>query len=85
MFQVRRISLKATLPERADPGSAGYDLFAAHGATGPARGKGLLRTGWAMKMPSGQYGRFAPRSGLALKHFIDTGAGVIDQSYRGEC
>ena len=25
----------------------------------------------------------APRSGLAHKHFIDVGAGVIDQDYRG--
>lgn len=29
-------------------------------------------------------GRIAPRSGLAAKHFIDTGAGVIDEDYRGE-
>ena len=25
----------------------------------------------------------APRSGLAAKHFIDVGAGVIDEDYRG--
>lgn len=29
-------------------------------------------------------GRIAPRSGLAAKHFIDTGAGVIDADYRGQ-
>lgn len=29
-------------------------------------------------------GRVAPRSGLASKHFIDIGAGVIDADYRGE-
>jgi len=29
-------------------------------------------------------GRVAPRSGLASKHSIDTGAGVIDADYRGE-
>lgn len=29
-------------------------------------------------------GRVAPRSGLAVKHFIDTGAGVIDSDYRGQ-
>lgn len=28
-------------------------------------------------------GRVAPRSGLASKNFIDTGAGVIDADYRG--
>lgn len=34
-------------------------------------------------VPNGTYGRVAPRSGLAHKHFIDVGAGVIDQDYRG--
>lgn len=29
-------------------------------------------------------GRVAPRSGLAAKHSIDVGAGVIDADYRGE-
>ena len=37
-----------------------------------------------MACPEGTYGRVAPRSGLASKHFIDTGAGVIDADYRGE-
>jgi len=32
----------------------------------------------------GNYGRIAPRSGLAAKNFIDTGAGVVDPDYRGE-
>lgn len=31
----------------------------------------------------GYYGRVAPRSGLAVKNFIDVGAGVIDEDYRG--
>ena len=35
-------------------------------------------------LPPGCYGRIAPRSGLALKKFIDVGAGVIDANYRGE-
>ena len=35
------------------------------------------------QVPHGTYGRVAPRSGLAAKHFIDTGAGVIDEDYRG--
>jgi dUTP pyrophosphatase len=44
----------------------------------------LISTGIAMAIPTGNYGRIAPRSGLAVKNFIDVGAGVIDEDYRGE-
>ena len=50
----------------------------------PCRGKALIRTGLSFAIPNGNYGRIAPRSGLALKNSLDTGAGVIDSDYRGE-
>ena len=46
--------------------------------------KVLVKTGLSLAMPSGCYGRIAPRSGLAIKKFIDVGAGVVDADYRGE-
>ncbi len=49
----------------------------------PPRGKALVPTAIALAIPEGYYGRVAPRSGLAHKHFIDVGAGVIDCDYRG--
>jgi len=49
----------------------------------PARGKSLIKTDIQIELPSGCYGRVAPRSGLAHKHFLDVGAGVIDEDYRG--
>lgn len=49
----------------------------------PARGKGIVKTDLAIAIPHGTYARVAPRSGLAVKHFIDTGAGVVDEDYRG--
>ena len=50
----------------------------------PARGKALISTAISMAIPDGNYGRIAPRSGLAAKNSIDVGAGVIDSDYRGE-
>jgi hypothetical protein len=50
----------------------------------PARGKVCVKTGLQIAIPRGTYARIAPRSGLAAKHFIDTGAGVVDEDYRGE-
>lgn len=47
-------------------------------------GKGIVKTGISIACPPGTYGRVAPRSGLAVKKFIDVGAGVIDADYRGE-
>ena len=42
------------------------------------------RTGLAVAIPQGFYGRVAPRSGLAAKNGLDVLAGVIDSDYRGE-
>ena len=44
----------------------------------------MVSTGLRVLCPDGTYGRIAPRSGLASKHCIDVGAGVIDADYRGE-
>jgi len=38
----------------------------------------LIRTGLAVAIPAGYYGRLAPRSGLATQKCIDVLAGVID-------
>jgi dUTP pyrophosphatase len=64
--------------------AAGYDLFSIDELVIPSKGKQLISTGIAMAIPIGNYGRVAPRSGLACKNFIDVGAGVVDADYRGE-
>lgn len=43
----------------------------------------MVDTGLSVAIPEDCYGRVAPRSGLAWKHSIDTGAGVVDCDYRG--
>ena len=84
IVKVKKLCNNAKLPVRASTGAAGYDLAAAQTAVIPAYGKMLVKTGLSMSMPTGCYGRIAPRSGLALKKFIDVGAGVVDEGYRGE-
>lgn len=78
-----RLSPLATIPVRGSVGAAGYDLSSAKDVLIPARGKGLCPTDLCIALPEGTYGRVAPRSGLAWKHSLDTGAGVIDADYRG--
>ncbi|KAH0840103.1 dUTP pyrophosphatase [Lanmaoa asiatica] len=80
---VKRLSARAKLPTRGSPLAAGYDLHSAERKTIVARGKALIDTQLSIAVPIGTYGRVAPRSGLASKFMIDTGAGVIDADYRG--
>ena len=82
-LRVKKLSPSAVLPTRGSPGAAGYDLSAAHDSIVPARGKALIKTDLSIAIPENTYARIAPRSGLAHKHFIDTGAGVVDYDYRG--
>ena len=84
IVKVKRMNVNARLPSKGTKGSAGYDLAATQSAVVPAHGKCLVQTGLAISLPPGCYGRIAPRSGLAIKKFIDVGAGVIDADYRGE-
>ena len=58
-------------------------MFAAYECTVEPHGKTLVETDIAVQIPEHCYGRIAPRSGLAVKHSIDVGAGVIDADYRG--
>ncbi|KAJ9157458.1 Deoxyuridine 5'-triphosphate nucleotidohydrolase [Pleurostoma richardsiae] len=81
---IKKLSDKARLPTRGSDFAAGYDIYAAKDTVIPTRGKALIETDISMAVPAGTYGRIAPRSGLAAKHFIDTGAGVIDADYRGQ-
>nr|KAF6391825.1 deoxyuridine triphosphatase [Pipistrellus kuhlii] len=78
-----RLSEHATAPSKGSARAAGYDLYSAYDYTIPPMEKTLVKTDIQIALPSGCYGRVAPRSGLAAKHFIDVGAGVIDEDYRG--
>ena len=81
---IKKLSPNAITPTRASPGSVGYDLYSTETMSIGARERGIVCTGIAATIPVGVYGRVAPRSGLSVKHGIQTGAGVIDPDYTGE-
>jgi dUTP pyrophosphatase len=82
---IKKLSPDAIIPTRASPGSVGYDLYSTEDTVVPCQcGRVIVGTGIAVGLPEGVYARIAPRSGLAAKHCIDIGAGVIDPDYTGE-
>lgn len=84
VLSFKKLDPRAILPTRGSASAAGLDLYAIEGLTIPAGERCLARTGLAVAIPEGYYGRVAPRSGLATKNGLDTLAGVIDADYRGE-
>lgn len=84
MFQIQRTHSDAVVPSRGSVESAGWDLTTIESAEIPSLGRQLFGTGLKMRIPSGYYGRIAPRSGLSLNKGLMVGAGVIDSDYRGE-
>lgn len=81
---VRRIDDRSTVPTRGSSDAAGYDLYSSTDFTIHPGQRLLVSTGIAIEVPCGTYGRIAPRSGLAVRHGINVGAGVVDRDYRGE-
>lgn len=81
---IKKLSENAQIPTRASPGSVGYDLYSIEDMHILPYQRGIVCTGIAATIPMGVYGRIAPRSGLAVKHGVQTGAGVIDPDYTGE-
>jgi len=83
-LNVTKLVPHATLPARSTPGAAGYDLFSTDSYVVLPGRRVVVSTGISVQLPPGTYGRVAPRSGLAVKHGLDTLAGVIDPDYTGE-
>jgi len=83
-LNVTKLVPDANLPARSTPGAAGYDLFSTDSYVVLPGRRVVVSTGITVQLPPGTYGRIAPRSGLAVKHGLDTLAGVIDPDYTGE-
>jgi dUTP pyrophosphatase len=79
---VKILNEYSKVPTKADPGAAGYDIYATESVEIEPGTRVLVSTGLSTSFEKG-YLRIAPRSGLSVRG-IDVGAGVIDPSYRGE-
>lgn len=80
----KKLDPRAVLPARGSAAAAGLDLYSIEPCRLDPGQRAIVRTGLAVAIPEGYYGRVAPRSGLATKQGLDVLAGVIDADYRGE-
>lgn len=71
-------------PTKSHVTDAGYDLFSTEDVSLQPLQRKVVKTGIKLSIPTGFYGRIAPRSGLAVKNGVDVLAGVIDSGYNGE-
>lgn len=84
IIQFKKLSPEAKIPTRANPTDAGLDLYSIEDFSIEPGQRFLAKTGLAVAVPEGHYGRVADRSGNAWKLGVHCLAGVVDEAYRGE-
>ena len=84
VLRFKQLDPRAVLPSRGSGLAAGLDVCSIEDLRIEPRQRAIAKTGLAVAIPPGFYGRVAPRSGLAAKNGLDVLAGVIDSDYRGE-
>ena len=84
LLRFKQLDPRAVLPRRGSVLAAGLDICSIEDVELAPKQRATVRTGLAVAIPPGFYGRVAPRSGLAAKNGLDVLAGVIDSDYRGE-
>jgi len=83
---IQRLDPGLPLPERAHPGDAGADLFAAEDVELWPGQRAVVPTGVAIALPDGYAAFVHPRSGLAARYGVTivNAPGTVDAGYRGE-
>lgn len=87
--EIKIISDTATIPTKAHPDDACYDIYA-DTENEPVviypQSKAVIHTGFQTKIPRGYFAAIFPRSGLACKYNVRlaNSVAVIDSNYRGE-
>ena len=84
ILKIKKLHPDAKIPHYAHHDDAGFDLFSLETFKVKVGERVMVPTGIAMEIPEGFVGLVWDESGLAVKHGINTIAGVVDSSYRGE-
>lgn len=89
-IRVKLLHPNAKLPTKSHTLDAGFDLYALEKSIiYPINDTGghevsKVRTGIALEIPIGYFGKIEDRSSFVSKHGVTTVAGIIDCTYRGE-
>lgn len=82
-MKVKLLSEDAYMPERAHRDDAGADLRTPVKFVLGAHESAVVDFGLAVEIPPGYYGELMSKSGLNVKHNIQSAGGVIDAGYTG--
>jgi len=83
-LRIKRLQRNAIVLTKGYRMAARHDIYAWKDGSIPAQRQMLGDTGIAIGLPRGTYGTLAARSGMASKHGIAVGGGVIDADYTSE-
>lgn len=83
-LQVYKLDPKAIIPTRYRPTDCGYDLYTLDGFQLNPGEMVIAKTGIAINIPKGYFGKICDRSSMAVKGFHVHG-GQIDSGYSGDC
>ena len=71
-------------PTKATQSSVGLDIYSPKDYILTLQSQLIIPTGLKIKVPYGHYGHLCSKSGLAMRHHIHVGAGIVDPDYTGE-
>lgn len=84
-LKIKRLSPDAKLPNYANPGDVGLDLYSVEEDTVIEPGeRKVFMCGFALEFPEGYAAIVKDKSSLPRNHGIHTMGGVFDAGYRGE-
>ena len=86
MLNIKRLHPEAIIPKRAYKDDSGLDLFAVEDVVLDVGKRTLVRTGWAMSIPSGYEIQIRSKSGMALKQgiIVYNSPGTVDCGFFSE-